>query len=247
MRYEEFPAPRESARVIECIWILTPNASGGEGFDRVYPDGATDIVVSAGNAAAHGPAPSFRWISSNVPVVGFRIRRGAARTVLGMSPTELAAGPVSIEALWGRRGRELEERLAESCASTAQVASLGGLVAELVAGTGELDNAVLAAIDRVGHPRSTAMKDLAGEVGVSERQLRRRFENQVGLGIKHYARMMRFQRLLDTIRQSKRSLGATSPGWAGLACDHGFADQAHLIREVKAFSGLTPAELWLTV
>jgi methylphosphotriester-DNA--protein-cysteine methyltransferase len=78
---------------------------------------------------------------------------------------------------------------------------------------------------------------------VSDRQLRRRFKTQVGLGIKRYARITRFRRLLDSIRRCKCRFGATPE----LACQHGFSDQAHLIREVRDFAGLTPAELPLTV
>jgi AraC-like DNA-binding protein len=247
VRYQEFLPPRELSHAIECIWLLTP-AAARSGLDRIYPDGASDIVNSGGNVTVCGPAPSFRVISGIAPLVGFRIRRGTARTVLGISPTELARGAVSLGALCGRRGEEFANRLAELCASEIQIAPLCGLLAEQIPGPRELDEAVLAVIERMdrsgeGHP----MESLASGVGLSERQLRRRFENQVGLGVKHYARMIRFQHFLDAIRRNKRQLGAALPGWAALGCDHGFSDQAHLIREIKAFAGLTPAQLWLTV
>jgi len=204
------------------------------GFNRIYPDGAADIVVSAENASAHGPAPSFRWISSKVPLAGLRIRRGSAKAVLGVSPSELAAGPVSIGDLWGQRGRDVAERLADSFASAVPIASMASLLAELLAGTGEPDGAVLGAIDGLVFPRGTPMGALVRDIGLSERQLRRRFKNHVGLGMREYARIMRFQRLLDTIRLRQRDRGASPAGWAALASDHGYADQAHLIREVRA-------------
>ena len=76
---------------------------------------------------------------------------------------------------------------------------------------------------------------LADELGFSERQLRRRFDDAVGYGPKTLQRVLRLRRFL------------TSPG-AGIAVaaiDAGYADQAHLARECRALTGLAPSE-WVT-
>ena len=76
--------------------------------------------------------------------------------------------------------------------------------------------------------------ELAHELGLSERQLLRRFDDAVGYGPKVLARVLRLQRLL-----------ALPPG-AGLAeaaLEAGYADQAHMSAEVRRLTGLTPAEL----
>jgi AraC-like DNA-binding protein len=246
MRYREFPAPAGLVPLVECIWTLTPAASSTAAV-RVYPDGATDCLIAGGRVTVHGPASSFRWISPQVPLAGLRLRRGAARTVLGISPAELAAGPVSLAALWGRRGHELEARLLTAWASADPVTALGAVFRERLAGAGAPDLAVLTTIDRAGRAGFGAVGRMARDAGVSERQLRRRFVSQVGMGIKQYARVMRFQQLLDAVRELKRRGSADSPAWAGLAYEYGFADQSHLIREVREFAGLTPAELLGTI
>ena len=80
--------------------------------------------------------------------------------------------------------------------------------------------------------------ELGAQLGVSERQLRRRFADAVGYGPKTLARVLRFQRFLalaatgDDLRARWR-LGA------------GYADQAHLTRECRRLAGRTPAELLL--
>jgi transcriptional regulator GlxA family with amidase domain len=80
---------------------------------------------------------------------------------------------------------------------------------------------------------------LGETLGISERQLRRRFAEAVGYGPKTLARVLRFQRFL--------ALAAASPhDLAGLAFAAGYADQAHLTRECRQLSGHTPSQLLAT-
>jgi AraC-like DNA-binding protein len=76
------------------------------------------------------------------------------------------------------------------------------------------------------------VEDPAASVAVSERRLRRRFVQAVGYGPATYLRVSRFQRAV-----------ALAPGVAGLAAlaaAAGYADQAHLSRDCRALTGLTP-------
>lgn len=55
VRYTEYPLARDMAHRIECIWILEPVAESGSGtHHRVFPDGASDIVMSGGRALVQG-------------------------------------------------------------------------------------------------------------------------------------------------------------------------------------------------
>jgi transcriptional regulator GlxA family with amidase domain len=79
---------------------------------------------------------------------------------------------------------------------------------------------------------------LADEVGLSERQLRRRFEDAVGYGPKRLGRVFRFQRLLDLIHGSHGRAR-----WSELAVAAGYADQSHMINECLALTGGPPTAL----
>ena len=74
-------------------------------------------------------------------------------------------------------------------------------------------------------------------VGLGERQLRRRFERAVGYGPATLVRIQRFQHFLAL---AERQPGASL---SRLAVAAGFADQAHLTRECRRLSGLSPAAL----
>jgi AraC-like DNA-binding protein len=76
---------------------------------------------------------------------------------------------------------------------------------------------------------------LAGEVGWSHKHLITRFNQQVGLPPKTAARLARFG-------QVWRRLADHPPArWDQLAADSGYADQAHLIRDFRQFTGASPA------
>ncbi|SDL04666.1 Helix-turn-helix domain-containing protein [Catalinimonas alkaloidigena] len=70
---------------------------------------------------------------------------------------------------------------------------------------------------------------------VSERQSQRLFKEKLGISPKAYHRLMRFR---DALTRTRRNQVVS---WAQLAYELGYTDQAHLIRDFKAFSGVTPA------
>ncbi|MFI5678188.1 helix-turn-helix domain-containing protein [Streptomyces cellulosae] len=78
------------------------------------------------------------------------------------------------------------------------------------------------------------VRRLAEEVGWSVRHLENRFREQIGLGPKAAARVLRLQRA--------RRLLAAGQGQAETAAVCGFYDQAHLSGEFKAMTGCTPRE-----
>jgi transcriptional regulator GlxA family with amidase domain len=75
---------------------------------------------------------------------------------------------------------------------------------------------------------------LAGELALSERTLRRRFDTAFGYGPKTLDRILRFKRFLKRLR------GARNGSTAGLAMEAGYADQAHLGRESRRLAVTTP-------
>lgn len=78
---------------------------------------------------------------------------------------------------------------------------------------------------------------LADEVGWSVRQLESRFREQIGLGPKAAARVLRLQRA--------RRLLAAGRGQAETAAVCGYYDQAHLSGEFRTMTGCTPREFTL--
>lgn len=85
------------------------------------------------------------------------------------------------------------------------------------------------------------MQEVAHTLHVTLRQLQRRFRAATGLTPKEYANIRRARAALKRVLmgESTRALG----GWARVAADSGYADQAHLARECARLLDLTPTML----
>jgi AraC-like DNA-binding protein len=80
------------------------------------------------------------------------------------------------------------------------------------------------------------ISSIAGRIGWSRKHLARRFAEEIGLGPKSVARIVRLNRAIAAARTQ-------DIGWAGIAADCGYADQAHLAREFRELAGASPVAL----
>ena len=81
------------------------------------------------------------------------------------------------------------------------------------------------------------IKDM--DIDMSERQLRRMFQFYFGESPKVFAKVYRFQRLLNSYLSTEGSLHEK------VFYDMGYYDQAHFIKDFKRFYGVTPAQAFL--
>jgi transcriptional regulator GlxA family with amidase domain len=78
---------------------------------------------------------------------------------------------------------------------------------------------------------------LADEIGWSRKHFTRRFRAATGFSPDRFRRLARFERFAAALAR------APDDSLAGLAAECGYVDQAHLARDVRAFSDMTPGEL----
>jgi len=82
-----------------------------------------------------------------------------------------------------------------------------------------------------------AIHQLAQETGYSNRYLRKKFEEFIGLSPKFFSEIIRFQKSLSMV------IDPTNYDYWDIISENGYYDQSHLISEFKKFSNLTPAKL----
>jgi len=94
------------------------------------------------------------------------------------------------------------------------------------------------ALHALGEAGGVPIAELARASGYSHRRFGALFRQQVGLGPKTFARVLRWQTVLARAQTLARAGQPLS--WSALALDAGYSDQAHLGREFRALAGVTP-------
>jgi AraC-like DNA-binding protein len=231
--YRESSPPPALASHVACLWWRTGAPQ------RVLPDGCVDLVWTGADLIVAGPATRavLPQVPPGEPKLGVRFRVGAAGSALGLPAGELLDRSPRLGEVWAG-GDELAERVAEEPDSRARLAVLTEIVAARLADAPERDALVRAAVLDLSLPR-TRIGRVCARLGISERQLRRRFEGAVGYSPSTLARVLRLQRFLGLAGNGGGDL-------ARLAADAGYADQPHLTRDCGGLAGLTPAALLAT-
>jgi AraC-like DNA-binding protein len=164
---------------------------------------------------------------------------GAAPELLGVAAYELADHATSLRDVWGRDADPLYELLAGAPYDQHGAIVQTALIERLSAARCSTDRrrALRGATTLLDHDPDVRIAGLASELGVSDRQLRRWFQDAIGLTPKRYARVLRLRRAIG-MAQSQSLIS-----WAELALDAGYYDQAHMIGEFRTATGLTPPAL----
>lgn len=232
--YRELAPPPALREALACLWVRVVSPEGASPT-RVLPDACVDLIWQAGRGAfVAGPdtGPKLAPASPGAVFVGARFLPGAGGPALGVPLDELRDARVDVDTMWP----QLDDRLPGTLTPQAAMRRVA-LTAARLAVAGPPDAAVHAAAHRLADPRAR-VEALADELGLSDRQLRRRFRAAVGYGPKTLQRVLRFRRFL-----ARADAAGPVLDLARLALDAGYADQAHLTRECTRLAGLPPAAL----
>ena len=221
----------------------------------ILPDGAMELIINLGDPHAlcaldeRERRTIFRrsWISGermepilvdelgHVHLVGVRLRAGGGWPFLGIPVREFSEQVVELDSVLGAEINELRDRLGEK---TTDDARFDLLEEWLLRRQRTPPTPAVTHVLRVIQQGAQAVRigRIAGEIGISHKHLLREFDRCVGLTPKTFARVCAFQRVIQSVGHK------TQVEWADTAANCGYCDQAHLIREFRAFSGLTPTD-----
>ena len=181
-----------------------------------------------------------------------------AHLFLGLPMHLIANEAVDLEVIDPALARVLVRRIGAAGSWTDRFAAMDSLIAERVAAAGIPASIGFAWRRLVATDGRIALDSLVSEMDCSHRTLIARFRTCVGFPPKTIARLLRFNRAvrsLDRLSGTRADEPASKPyietkqpedprvgaiQWAGLAADCGYFDQAHLIKDFREFSGMTP-------
>lgn len=156
------------------------------------------------------------------------IRPSAAAALVDDGAARLADAAIDAFDIWGARWRRTEERIRDAGSDAERAELLFDFVRRIACGTGRQRRMQMAA--RLHDAVLTSVAGAAGEMGLSARQLQRRFVDGLGTTPKRFQRIVRVEHVLRD---------ALAGGRTGteLALRHGFYDQAHMARELRDLVG----------
>lgn len=240
---------------VDVLWVWVDDAPLGHGRERLLPTGQMGFVVNLGEDAIRtwddegapsrfdGTIVAGAWAKHTVldvtgprDVAGVHFKPGGASAFLGVPAGDVEDRDAPLTDLWGRAAGRLRERLLEARDADARLDVLETVLLERLSRSKRRDRHpavawALAEVDR--RPDAATIANLTARLGIDRRRFLTLFRDEVGLGPKRYARVRRFQEVMG--RAEGRHVE-----WADVALSCGYFDQAHLIRDFRAFSGLTP-------
>jgi AraC-like DNA-binding protein len=211
---------------VECFWTRTRDAAPAGGVHRILPDGCADFVfdLASGAALAVGTMTKPLVIAAgNEEFIGVRFRPGRAAAFLRIPLAEVTDARVRLGDVW----RDAPEEPTLPALERALLQRLAP----------DRDPRVDAAVDSIVRG-ATRIDDLEREIGISRQHLARQFQHHVGVSPKTFVRVMRFRRVVD------RLPAGAAVDWAGVAAEHGYYDQSHLIEDFRELAGSTPGEFF---
>ena len=227
--------------------------------ESALPDGGVEIYFNLGPAGRHlgdrqhstprtpraawvlGPRDHRLLIEKEIrdsDVIGIRLQPGTALSVLGVPASELRAGMVDLDVFWRREVDDVRDRLATAADPNARLAIVESAVAQRLAHTRVSSDvsAARALCDMMGASVDESIKAIATRAGLSHRRLIALFDEMVGLKPKAFQRVQRLRQVLQLVAVSPR------PSWTVIAHRSGYFDQAHLINDFRALTGVSPTE-----
>ena len=228
-----------------CLWLNDRSHAPAAVFN-VVPDGCVDVIWTQRDIIVAGPdtRPVAAELPTDAVLVGARFHPGAALSWLGIPLNEILNSRLPLREFW----KSDVSRLADALFRLTDPAAIGH----------EIERTLVARLSRLGpipqgvaflrdaafrnlHDGHLNIPEIAGHMGLSERTLHRRCTDVFGYGLKTLHRILRFQRFRNL------ALHSVDDRLVEIAFEAGYADQAHLTREVRRLGGLTPAQYLATL
>lgn len=249
MQHREFAPPEELQDVIKCFWYNSRDFRETEPDFEVMPDGNAEIIFmfkSGCSILRNGqqeplPSPFIMGLlgqpvqlhtEGDLEILGIRCFPWTVFDLLG-----LTAGKEEVH-IFKHPIADLQPTLSKYL----EAGDIGAAIAELTRYFLHVRAQVTS--ESMLFKAGTAMSKAKGSIAVSAvataahatvRTLERKFKQSSGYTVKDVSGLIRFEQVRN------RLWWYPDTNLAGLAHEFGYADQAHLSREFKRYSGSTPA------
>jgi AraC-like DNA-binding protein len=238
------------AQVVKHFLVLESDVQGTTRH-RLFPDGNpgmvfqySDSLTSFANSSArsflYGQVSGFHTIISDhhVRLLIVVLQPYGAHALTGIPAHELTDNIIPLQLLWGSRAGEQEERIAAMPGNLERIGLIERFLLQQLTRVPMKEGMIQQIISLIHHHQGCLpVAQLSSTLHINERQLERKFREHIGITPKQFSGIVRLQHFLKQLRYSDTDIHLTR-----IAYDCGYYDQAHLIREFRKHTGITPRQ-----
>ncbi len=257
IHFNILPPPVALKNDVECFSIV--QYTGNEGLTiRVSPKAVPGIVFQHANGhsalesiqtdakISHAMPTLFLYGAGIEPsIMTFRnssytciqviFKPHALNALLGINATVLSGYFAELDEF---SSRNFNERLLNASNIQQQIALLSDFLMTQLSRERPRDVVIERSLRLIDCDiAGVSVKSLLDQLNLSERHFQRRFSQTVGISPQSYLRVKRFNEAIRLIKSGQYEK------LTDVAYALNFYDQSHLIRDIKAFSGVTPKKL----
>ena len=239
---ENLPNPRIEHLIFGFFEFSIKSDSAAPLPHEVFPDGCVSILYRR-NKNLNIELLLLKGISietfrtevfDNDIYWGFRILPAVSAKVLRCDPGEIPTQPVFSNDILPHLLADLLNQLRDCENFEEAIGVFTNKLENLQIPSDEVDEEITRAVDIIKNKNGEIkIAEIADKIGLSRRQLERRFKKCSGISPKQLARTYR-------LRATAINLLEKDMNWANRAAEMGFTDQSHLTAEIKSLTGQKP-------
>ncbi|NJK95435.1 MAG: AraC family transcriptional regulator [Bacteroidales bacterium] len=253
MDYQIIQPPPQLADYIRLFWYLEFNATEDKPFvHRAFAHHCFEIVFCYKGqfkfqaafdrennlgSGVYGQTQSISKVTSNTNfgVLGIYLYPYALTQLFGVPASEITNQSVDVQTLFGKQGKELEERIMMALDNKQRIKIISNFFESQLKNIKSEFSTLCSSVKTISNAYSTlTVNILASNNFLSVRQFERRFKEFSGFSPKLFLRIARFNSLLNKSYYDKP--------FAEIAFDFGYYDEAHFSHDFKELSGISPKE-----
>lgn len=247
MHFQLIPPAVKLSRWIECYWVIE-SESVLPVRQKIVPDGFPELIFHFGDpyqinisgawqrqakSLFAGQLRRFFFLENEgrSEIFGIKFKPAAPALLFGVDMSGFTDRVVDLHSLQLGNTKELEHALARARGSEDRVLLTEQFLQRFCDREPHpVEQSVMAIIHSNG---VKSVEELADEIHIGTRQLELYFKKYVGLSPKFYSRIIRFSRIFEYVKGEKVD-------WSDVVHLAGYYDQAHFIKNFKAFTGEEP-------
>lgn len=254
MDYKIFSPNDKLSKYIKCYWSLeNQDDSVPHSRERIFPDGCIELIFNYGDLFVtynskgeaeeqpknfiHGQLKKFIEVQGmgKVGIFSIRFQPSGLQTFIDSDVNQFTEVFTEVSNIW-KEGNLLEKEMNSCQNNEERISVIEKFLENRLKNSPNNTDIECCVNEIIQSDGMISIEKLSEDLKIGKRHLERKFLSNVGLSLKLFSRIIRFNNALQLIENKDFR------NFTNVAHDGGFYDQAHFIKDFKYFTGLNPKQ-----